>query len=163
MDDLSITKSSPHPTSKPRAKSAIADSWEEETLSSGDEQTEGLPDTHTVPSAPPPTPMSPNFKSGRSAMSSMDERYGPSTSSPGIDSSLLNPARATQRPEKQVNTAGRMIAGALGVRPPKQTEEQKEYARVAKENEIRRREKEKEEKVRGEEERAKARAAVWED
>ena len=96
-------------------------------------------------------------------MSSMDERYGPSTLNLGMDSSLLNPARAAQRPEKQVHTAGRMIAGALGVRAPKQTEEQREYARVAKENEIRRREKEKEEKIRGEEEKAKARAAVWED
>ena len=152
MDDLSITKPSPRPASKPRAKSAVADSWEEDTLSSGDERTEGFSDNHAVPSAPPPTPMSPNFKSGRPAMSSMDERYEPSTLSSGVDSRLLSPARAVQRPEKQVNTAGRLIAGALGVRAPKQTEEQKEYARVAKENEIRRREKEKEEKIRGEEE-----------
>ena len=96
-------------------------------------------------------------------MSSMDDRYGPDTSNPSMDNSLLNPARALQRPEKQVNTAGRMIAGALGFRVPKLTEEQKDYARVMREKESKRREKEREEKIRGEEERERARVAVWED
>lgn len=56
-----------------------------------------------------------------------------------------------------------MIAGALGVRAPKKTEEQRDYERAVKEKEIRKRREEKEALARKEEEREKAKAAVWED
>jgi hypothetical protein len=56
-----------------------------------------------------------------------------------------------------------MIAGALGVRAPKKTEEQKLYDRAVREKEIKRRNKEKEETARKVEEAERAKAAVWED
>lgn len=68
-----------------------------------------------------------------------------------------------KRPEKTDAVAKRMIAGALGVRAPKKTEEQRAYERVVKEKEIRKRKEEKEEAARREEERERAKAAVWED
>lgn len=67
--------------------------------------------------------------------------------------------KTERRPEKSAAAASRMIAGALGVRPPKMSAEQREYERVVRERERKRREGEKE-RVREEERR---RAAVWED
>lgn len=54
-----------------------------------------------------------------------------------------------------------MIAGALGVKAPKKTEEGKAYERAVRENERERREKVKEEARREEREREEARKAVW--
>lgn len=67
------------------------------------------------------------------------------------------------RPEKTDAVAKRMIAGALGVRAPPKTEEQRAYEKAAREKEVRRRREEREERERGEKERERARAAVWED
>jgi hypothetical protein len=68
-----------------------------------------------------------------------------------------------RRPEKTDAVAKRMIAGALGVRAPKKTEEQKEYERAVREKERRRKEREGEERRREEEERERARKSVWSD
>jgi len=62
-----------------------------------------------------------------------------------------------------MSSASRLIAGALGVRAPKRTEEQKQYDKAVREKEQKRRDKEKEDKKREEEEKTKARAAVWDD
>ncbi|RMJ20596.1 hypothetical protein PHISP_08534, partial [Aspergillus sp. HF37] len=70
------------------------------------------------------------------------------------------PAR---RPEKQTAVAGRMIAGALGVRAPQRTPEQRAYDRAVKEQEIRRRNREKEQAAREKEEEEKAKTAVWDE
>lgn len=56
-----------------------------------------------------------------------------------------------------------MIAGALGVKAPKKTEEQKAYDRAIKEKEIKRRNQDKEAAARAKEEAEKAKAAVWND
>jgi len=56
-----------------------------------------------------------------------------------------------------------MIAGALGVRAPRRTEEEREYDRVMREKEKKRREEEKESKKREEVERERRLAAVWND
>ncbi len=58
--------------------------------------------------------------------------------------------------------AGRLIAGALGVRTPAKSEETKEYERAVKEKEQRRRRDEKEAKNREEEEKEAAKKSVWE-
>lgn len=70
---------------------------------------------------------------------------------------------ATARPEKTTQTAARMIAGALGVRAPKRTEEQRKYDKAVRENERKRREREREEEVEKERRREEARRGVWED
>lgn len=67
------------------------------------------------------------------------------------------------RQEKTDAVAKRMIAGALGVKTPKKTEEQKAYDRAIKEKELKRRNQEKEAAARAKEETEKAKAAVWDD
>jgi len=69
--------------------------------------------------------------------------------------------RGNFRPEKQTAVAGRMIAGALGVRAPKKTEEQRQYEKAIKEKELKRRETERETKRREEASAEKAKAAIW--
>jgi len=54
-----------------------------------------------------------------------------------------------------------MIAGALGVKAPKKTEEGRAYEKAVREKERRRRERAKEEEGRTEREREEARRAVW--
>ena len=71
--------------------------------------------------------------------------------------------RGDLRPEKTDAVAKRMIAGALGVRAPKKTEEQRAYDRAVKEKEIKRRNREREDEVRAKEEAETARVKVWED
>ena len=56
-----------------------------------------------------------------------------------------------------------MIAGALGIRAPKKTEEERAYERAVREKEVKRREREKAEEKEREEERERARRSVWED
>jgi len=68
-----------------------------------------------------------------------------------------------KRPEKSSAAAGRMIAGALGVKAPKKTEEGKAYERAVRENERVRREKLKEEGRTEEREREEARKKVWDE
>lgn len=55
-----------------------------------------------------------------------------------------------------------MIAGALGVKPPKRSEENKAYERAVRENERKRRELAKEETERTKREKEEARRAIWE-
>jgi len=71
--------------------------------------------------------------------------------------------RDDRRPDKTDAVARRLIAGALGVKAPKRTEEQKAYDKGLKEKEIKRRNAEKAEAVRKREEAERARAAVWSD
>ena len=68
-----------------------------------------------------------------------------------------------KRPEKSSATASRMIAGALGVKGPKMTEEQRKYEKAVREKERKRMETEKEEGMRREREAAEAKKAVWDD
>lgn len=145
-------------TTKPKPKKEkVADSWEDEDLSSESETEDTQPTPSEVgsdgTSAPPPTPSSPS--QGQRSFSPLDSPAGYHISS---DSS--SPAA---RPEKTDAVARRMIAAGLGLRAPRQTEEQKVYDRAVREKERKRREEEKATQKRKEEEAAKAKAAVWED
>lgn len=68
-----------------------------------------------------------------------------------------------RRPDKTTATASRLIAAGLGVKAPKRTEAEREYDRVARETERKRRDKEREEVRRADQESVKAKQAVWED
>lgn len=149
-----------------KPKVVAPDSWEDEDLSGEDTETEE-PSKHqrnlsTVsnvssfggdgPSAPPPTPASP---SGRYPDDAFENPY-----------QSLPPSRERQqnktperRPEKTTSVAARMIAGSLGVRVPKRTEEQREFDKAVKEKEKKRRAEEKEKA----EQEEKLKASVWED
>lgn len=139
----------------------VADSWEDEAnLSSSDnedrsdnENTQPRQDTVLSPTLsaegpldPPPTPISPQ-----------------QTSNPWKDRPTASAIREgpERRPEKQTAVAGRLIAGALGIRAPKRTEEQRAYDRSVKEQEIKRRNREREEQAKAKEEEEKVKASVW--
>ncbi|PWY83094.1 hypothetical protein BO94DRAFT_536572 [Aspergillus sclerotioniger CBS 115572] len=165
--------SAPH-HQKPKKKkdpAPIADSWEDEvdsTASASASDLEGgagagksltsspalSPSVRCAegPLDPPPTPISPQTTASQQPWPA----YG--NAPPRARSPAQGPAR---RPEKQTAVAGRMIAGALGIRAPKRTEEQRKYDRAVKEQEIKRRNREKEEREREREEEEKAKMAVW--
>lgn len=168
---LSLKTTALDPLSKRPKKKAtkVADSWEDEADdddSSSASEVEATPvgNSHAGTSAPPPTPMSP--VAGR-------RPFSPSTiSGPGFtippldgvnDGSQSATGPSSKRPEKTDAVARRMISSALGMKAPKQTEEQRAYDRAVRENERKRREEEKERERKREEEAAKARQAVWGD
>ncbi|KAJ5291287.1 hypothetical protein N7478_000538 [Penicillium angulare] len=155
----------PKPTKK--AKQPVADSWEDEADLSDDDDddaaaaaVEGLASPSLLsptlsaegPLDPPPTPISPQtsqtWGGGRAASPAAAAAGGPG---PG------------KRPEKQTAVAGRLIAGALGIRAPKRTEEQRAYDRAVKEQEIKRRNREREEAAKAKEDDEKLKASVWTD
>lgn len=152
---LSINTDPPKVTHKPR-DSAVADSWDDELADDiGDIPASGSTGS---PYAPPPTPASPTAYKEREqyprAMSSTPARVQ-RNKSPSSD--------PDKRPEKSTAVANRLIAGALGVKAPRRTEEQRKYDRAIKEQEIRRKNKEKEDLKRKQEESEKAKAAIWDD
>ncbi|KAJ5561817.1 hypothetical protein N7535_003721 [Penicillium sp. DV-2018c] len=147
------------PKSKPKkVREPVADSWEDEAELSASDAENVQPreqDTTQIlspinstedPLGPPPTPISPQTSNPWTAPARP------------VTSAREPPAR---RPEKQTAVAGRLIAGALGIRPPKRTEQQKAYDRSVKEQEIKRRNREREEKARAKEEEEKAKASIW--
>jgi hypothetical protein len=72
-------------------------------------------------------------------------------------------ASLDKRPEKTTAVAGRLIAGALGVRAPKRTEEEREFDKAMREKERKRRTEEKEREKREKEETEARKKAVWDD
>ena len=56
-----------------------------------------------------------------------------------------------------------MIAASLGLKAPKQTDEQRAYQRSVREQEKKRREQQKEEEQRQKEKTERAKAAIWDD
>ncbi|CAI7613370.1 unnamed protein product [Penicillium glandicola] len=141
------------PTPKPNPKKShkpVADSWEDEADLSAPEGEDTAPVLSPTistegPLDPPPTPISPQMAHPWMARAASPASAGA-------------PAR---RPEKQTAVAERMIAGALGIRAPKRTEQQRAYDRSVKEQEIRRRNREREEKAKAKEEDEKLKAAIW--
>ncbi|EOA86887.1 uncharacterized protein SETTUDRAFT_171206 [Exserohilum turcica Et28A] len=183
LGNLQLSPSHPEkPLQKPKSK-PVADSWDDEALSGSDTETEDAAavDTAAVkkskksdkgspqdslsplsttssrdvpPNPPPPTPASPTqFEYPDNVMYSLGSE-GPKS---------RGPANLDKRPEKTTAVAGRMIAGALGVRAPKRTDEEREYDRAMREKERRRRAEEKEREKKEEDAREARKKAVWDD
>lgn len=156
LSGLSLdTSKSAVPSSKSKSKKVVADSWEDDDDEAADEPEPGT--LGAIPSAPPPTPISPSY------------HVNPPHSLPSVaETSRSSPSAAAaespgRRPEKTDAVARRMIAAGLGLKAPKQTEEQKEYQKAIREQEKKRREQEKAEEQRRIDEAAKAKAAIWDD
>ncbi|KAJ9644558.1 hypothetical protein H2199_003521 [Coniosporium tulheliwenetii] len=120
------------------------------------------------PLAPPPTPASPTSGftydlpySSLIPTSSISSSRSKGTSPEGGSGASTPPS--SRRPDKTTAVAGRLIAGALGVKAPRRTEEEREYDRVMRGKEKERREREREERGRRAEEEERARRKVWED
>lgn len=160
-----LQTSGPKPKKSSTKPKPVADSWEDEAdISTDDEPASSKADLFSTsavsptisaegPLDPPPTPIS---------LQTSYPWAGAGPASPGASAGagLNNPAR---RPEKQTAVASRLIAGALGIRAPKRTEEQRAYDRSVKEQEIRRRNKEREELAKAKQEEERAKASVWTD
>jgi hypothetical protein len=144
-------------TPKSKGKAAVADAWDQESTSDSDTGAEDASSNHklSVPNAPPPTPISP------SAYPTWDS--GPATQNAGYMSTSTRDRgqEEKRRPEKSTAAAGRLIAGALGVKAPKKTDEQRAYERAIKEQEIKRKNREKAAKEKEKEEVERAKSAVW--
>jgi hypothetical protein len=140
------------------AEEPVAESWDDDELSSESSTPTTSRAPLSPPSAPPPTPSSPSTSGTR-----MDADWGSFENPYALPAATAGKGdkNMDRRPEKSTAAAGRLIAGALGVRPPKKSEEMREYERVIREKELKRREKERAEKKRGDEEREKAREEIW--
>lgn len=140
---------SQNPKSKP--KTIVADSWEDESVSSESSAEEG--DGHETSSA--------GFLSSQRHHGDgphLERSAQPSQWSPPTPQENELPQR---RPEKQTAVASRIISHALGVRT-KRTEEQRAYDRTVIENERKKRERERELEKQKREEEEKAKQAIWE-
>ncbi|KAL8382680.1 hypothetical protein RB595_006456 [Gaeumannomyces hyphopodioides] len=160
----------------------VADSWEDEDISSESDAEDGAADdSRPSPAtadldgtkAPPPTPISSDYKvstGGTQAppptpinpnhQSAVFKGSQPSSISAALAASSVEEQK---RPEKTDAAARRMIASALGVKVPRQTEEQKAYDKAMREKERKRREDEREAERKRLEEAENAKRAVWED
>jgi hypothetical protein len=173
LSQLKLSTTVPQkPLHKPKSK-PVADSWDLES-SGSDTETETGTGTSPAPLStsssittttdelpphpPPPTPASPtpfDFPD--------NSPYGAGRERLDSGTSASDPGRLDKRPEKTTAVAGRMIAGALGVRAPRRTEEEREFDRAMREKERKRRSEEKEREKRETAEREARKKAVWDD
>ncbi|GFP53398.1 hypothetical protein ACSS6W_000927 [Trichoderma asperelloides] len=176
ISKLSIS-SGKKPTASKKAKEPVADSWEDEDVSDeeaaaakGEEAEEedvdagtSTPSSLATPAVPPPTPASPlGYESPHEWASLASQSQSPlATSASGTGSGSGTPP--ARRPEKTDAVARRLIAAGLGMKAPRQTEEQRAYQRSVREQEKKRREEAKAEEERRKVEAEKAKMAVWED
>ncbi|KAM4057043.1 hypothetical protein HRG_003894 [Hirsutella rhossiliensis] len=157
LPDLKLegSKGAPKPP-KAKKNKEVLDSWEDQDeLSSEDEVKTPLPRAEASSPAPP-APKSPQFSSPHGW--NPDAEPAVSASPGGGDG-----GPQTRRPEKTDAVARRMIAAGLGLKAPKQTEEQRAYQKSVREQEKRRKEQEKAEEQRRRDDADKARAAIWDD
>jgi hypothetical protein len=178
LNHLKLSTTAPQkPAQKPKSK-PVADSWDEEDVSSSDTETEdastleaGSPhdslqpisvttSRENLPSPPPPTPASPiHFDYPDNVPYTLDS----GVRNRGEGGVGRSPGGLDKRPEKTTAVAGRLIAGALGVRAPKRTDEEREFDRAMREKERKRRAEEKERERKEVEERERRKKAVWDE
>ncbi|TQV94660.1 hypothetical protein V2A60_005683 [Cordyceps javanica] len=158
LSSMSLSKDKPG--KKPKAKNDVIDSWEDEDVSESEEPTTPTGATTTTtsaafspaPVAPPPTPATPSF-------APPDDDW---SSQAGFGSSQP-PARDGRRPEKTDAVARRLIAAGLGLKAPKQTDEQRAYQKSVREQERKRKDQERAEQQQRVEASERAKASVWDD
>lgn len=169
-----------------KKKEVVADSWEDE-ISSGDEDDNKEEENQeeqkkaTTTTTTTVKPKSPIGKSAVSAPIAKTKAPPLSSSSDHLDTffSPISPLSTTvasshasskdagvggdKRQTKTDAVARRMIAGALGVRVPKSTKEQKEYEAAIRAGERKKKEEERRMKMEEERERERVRKEVWGD
>ncbi|EXJ58911.1 hypothetical protein A1O7_06341 [Cladophialophora yegresii CBS 114405] len=157
-----------------KTKNGVLDSWEDdepEETSNTQTPVDGVgPPLKPVKSLdpalgpPPPTPISPGGQDIDWSPAQVLGGGRPSTrpySPPTPSTAQADSDRDRRRPEKTTATASRMIAAGLGMKAQKKTEEQRQYDRAVREQEVKRRNREKEAKEREKEADEKMKAAVW--
>lgn len=163
LSNLTLKKANPARDAKP--KKEIADSWEDEDVSSDDNDSSPAPATPTATIASKDTPASPPPPKSSTATHFIDgpPDHWSSSGGPNPRSESAAQSADRRRPEKTDAVARRLIAAGLGLKAPKQTDEQRAYQKAVREQERKRRDAERAE----EEQRAKAsdtaKAAMWDD
>jgi len=163
------------PTSKIKPKTVrqkeVVESWEDDDAD-GDVESETPTQSERGPikspdpalHPPPPTPISPG-NSGQYIDWSPAQVLGGgrpnTTATDAYQDGDRDAERERKRPEKTTATASRMIAAGLGIKPARKTEDQRQYDRAVREQEMRKRIKEKEEQERTREADERLKAAVW--
>ena len=141
------------------------ESWEDDVGDDGPVEAPGpslkQTSSNAGPAPPPPTPISPHN------IDPMSRRWEANYVADGLQPTPRDPGAvrdgSEKRPEKTASTANRMIAGALGMKAPKKTEEQKQYDNALRQAEMKRKNREKEQRELERLEDEKAKAAVWTD
>ncbi|EHK43310.1 hypothetical protein TRIATDRAFT_320595 [Trichoderma atroviride IMI 206040] len=186
ISKLSISSAKQAAPSK-KSKEPVADSWEDEDVSDDEaaeaEQVEeqgqskdadadaagtSTPSSLATPAVPPPTPASPlGYESPHEwaslASQSQSQSQSPMATTASASATGSGSGTPARRPEKTDAVARRLIAAGLGIKAPRQTEEQRAYQRSVREQEKKRREEAKAEEERRRAEEDKAKMAVWED
>ncbi|CAD6504608.1 BgTH12-00116 [Blumeria graminis f. sp. triticale] len=155
---LSINPQPWKPINSARKKESTLDSWEDEQISSEDEIEDPLSPEQPAnfPLAPPATPISQTISFTHESLNGI---CGYNLE----NASDVRTARGCPRPDKTDAAAKRMIAGALGIKPSKKTEDQMAYEKAVKEREVKRRKQEKEALQRTQIESERAQQAIWSD
>ncbi|CAK7266745.1 hypothetical protein SEPCBS119000_002187 [Sporothrix epigloea] len=158
----------PKPAKKERQE--VVDSWEDDVVSSddggsGDDKNDGK--TSALPSQTKTQPASTAAPSSQLSILS----YPSSSSSTPLsadwdhpvatDRSSSNPP--SRRPEKTDAVARRLIAGALGIRAPKMTDERRAYEKAVREAERKRRDESRAAEKQRQEETERQKKAIWDD
>ncbi|KAL9046274.1 MAG: hypothetical protein Q9214_000853 [Letrouitia sp. 1 TL-2023] len=172
IKSLSLSSSSNTPfyaqsnevSSKPTATSTI-DSWEDEEVNSDSEDLGTSHEDSSLPNAPPPTPVSPVAQRRGSRSRPLTASSSPTYKPIVLDQDAIATSSQPRisRQEKSTAVAGRMIAGALGVKVPPKSEEALAYEKAIRDKEARRIRNEKEAKVRDQEQLTLAKRQIWED
>ncbi|KAI4200523.1 MAG: hypothetical protein LQ346_002365 [Caloplaca aetnensis] len=142
----------------------VPEAWEDDPrlsspASSTSDEAAQREEVSSIPDAPPPTPISPSGQS-----SAAWGKFPPAYSSPCSPTFVGAEAQSpSSRPEKSTATAGRLIAGALGVKAPKKSEESRAYERAVREKESKRLAKQRDEQEMEEKKRQQAYKQVWEE
>lgn len=182
ISKLAIDSAKAAPKGKAKAKKPVADSWEDEDVSDEEDEDDqatdkeaeeagtSTPSSLATPAVPPPTPASPlgydsphEWASLGSQSHSQSHSQSQSQSPMATSASGSGAGTPAKRPEKTDAVARRMIAAGLGLKAPRQTEEQRAYQRSVREQEKKRRDAERAEEERQKELAEKAKAAVWDD
>ncbi|KAL7937927.1 hypothetical protein V8C35DRAFT_136193 [Trichoderma chlorosporum] len=175
LSKLAIGPAKAAPKGKPKNKTPVADSWEDEDVSDEEdgqatdkdaEAGASTPSSLATPAVPPPTPASPlGYDSPHewASLGSQSQSQSQSQSPMATSASGSGAGTPAKRPEKTDAVARRMIAAGLGLKAPRQTEEQRAYQRSVREQEKKRRDAERAEEERQREQADKAKAAVWDD
>ncbi|KAL5084856.1 hypothetical protein Trisim1_011415 [Trichoderma cf. simile WF8] len=180
ISKLAIDSAKAAPKGKAKAKKPVADSWEDEDVSDEEDKDDqatdkddadaeagtSTPSSLATPAVPPPTPASPlGYDSPHewASLGSQSQSQSQSQSPMATSASGSGAGTPAKRPEKTDAVARRMIAAGLGLKAPRQTEEQRAYQRSVREQEKKRRDAERAEEERQKELAEKAKAAVWDD
>ncbi|QIX02084.1 hypothetical protein AMS68_007601 [Peltaster fructicola] len=171
LDKLQITQDTTR-TSGTKQKTSTVDSWEDEVDNTLiEKQTPVQPLSSPVsefPEAPPTSPISPSVRTKATSSHSPFQTFPPFGMNGSFETDVdIRPTSTTsdhdRRPEKTTSVASRLIAAGIGQKPPKRTQEQREYDQAMKLQEKKRRDAAKEEALRSQREKEKAQLAIWED